>query len=223
MLMKGQVGGKPSARRSCLIQARCGSGGDLAAGGWRVAAWPACTKPITTKSSPSWTRALPPVRTRRTTAGRFFPILPIDRILPKRTILPAVESRHGTVIGGPPSRRRRTDVLLRPRYRKSGAGPQPRHENRDLERQRPSCPPSSTGRVDRCRAPGRRLSAGDQGGVRSDTGGALRHRRLLVLLARRQRLLGRCPAREQDEGTGTPRVCPSGLRLREPHRHRRPS
>ena len=64
------------------------------------------------------------------------------------------------------------------------------------------------------------LPAGDQGVARSAAGLAVRHRGLLVLLARRQGLFGRRPARAQGRVSRAARVPPSRVRLRAPHRDR---
>ncbi len=64
--------------------------------------------------------------------------------------------------------------------------------------------------MDGARAARRRLPAGDQGVARSDPDGALRDGRLLVLLARREGLLGRRPARQSGD------LCPSGRRSTHP-------
>ena len=76
--------------------------------------------------------------------------------------------------------------------------------------------------LDRARAARRRLPAGDQGDARAGARDALRARRLLVLLARRRRLLGRRPARAQGAlPASAPRVHASRLRPRDAHRRRR--
>ena len=75
--------------------------------------------------------------------------------------------------------------------------------------------------MDRARAPGRRLPAGNQGRLRPGPGAALRDGGLLVLLARRQGLLGRRPARQQGARARASGLLPSRVRLREPHRGRR--
>ena len=71
-------------------------------------------------------------------------------------------------------------------------------EDRHLERQRhPGASGAGPG-MDRARAPGRRLPAGNQSRIRSGARRPLRDGGLLVLLARRQGLFRRRPARQQD-------------------------
>ena len=67
----------------------------------------------------------------------------------------------------------------------------------DVERQRHPRPPGAGAGIHRTGAAGRAVPAGNQGVARPAAGLALRARRLLVLLARRQGLLGRRPARAQ--------------------------
>src|SRR5712692_2085158 len=77
--------------------------------------------------------------------------------------------------------------------------------------------------MDRAGAPGRRLPAGNQGHLRSNSGRSLRNGGLLVLLARRQGLLRRRAAGQPGVRARAPRLLAPRLRLREPRSHgRRP-
>src|SRR4051812_7937330 len=70
----------------------------------------------------------------------------------------------------------------------------------------------------RTRSPRRRLSPGNQGVDRSAPGLAVRARRVLVLLARGERVLGGGAARQQAHCARASGVRAPGIRLREPDR-----
>ncbi len=95
-------------------------------------------------------------------------------------------------------------------------------EDRNLERQRhPGAVRAGPG-MDRARAPGRRLPAGNQGRrPTSCPSGSVRDAGLLVLLARRQGLLRRRPPHQPGGRSRAAALLPSRLRLREPHRFSR--
>ena len=93
-------------------------------------------------------------------------------------------------------------------------------QDRHLERQRHPRPARRGAGVGAQGAPRRPLPAGDQGRTRPDPDVSLRARGLLVLLARREGVLGRGPARAQGARARAAGVRPSRVRLREPHRDR---
>src|SRR5688500_11958622 len=88
-----------------------------------------------------------------------------------------------------------------------------RDEDCDVERERNPRASGPGAGMARTRAARRRVPAGDQGLDRPAPGLAVRDGRVLVLLARREGLLGRRPAREQADRRDPAGVRPSGVRL----------
>ena len=100
------------------------------------------------------------------------------------------------------------------------SSPRAHDEDRYVERQRHSRPAGRAAGLHRARAARRPVPAGNQGGDRSAPGVAVRARRLLVLLARRQRLFRRRPSRAQGDLSRASRVSSSRVRLRASDRGR---